>query len=468
MLINLNIFCNLLKINLLHMKNLFPSVKLLLSLMFIFAFTTSANSQILKKLGKRAEKAAERAIERRVEKESSKKTEEVLDSIFEPGKKGKQPTDNDGNKIPRQENPDDTNNNPNKNSETENSEESNSKSNPQSLQVYSKFDFVPGDKLLFYDDFKDDFVGDFPSQWNTNGSGEIVTIGNSPEKWFELKSKSAYYANISNLPEDYTIEFDVKVVGVDKKTSSNARLIVNLRDDDSFHWYQTGDNGVVAKIPLTQYTDVDIHIWNRINKSTIINNGVESDIRESILAGPHISIAVNGTRFRLWVNETKYLELPKIVPSNILKYFRFDVRGLEDGKEHLLVNNIKIAEGGVDLRRKLMSEGKISTNGILFDTGSANIQPQSMGIIRQINQVLLQDASINLKIVGHTDGDGSNENNMTLSEKRASAVMKTLITIYNVAPDRLLAEGLGESQPVGDNNTVDGKALNRRVEFIKL
>jgi len=443
------------------MKKLPPKIKLVVSVLCMFIFTTSASSQILKKLGKRAEKAAERAIERRIEKETSEKTEEVLDSIFEPGKKGKQPTDKDGNPIPQQENP-------NESSESKSEEISSSDSQSESLKVYSKFDFVPGDKILFFDDFKDDFIGDFPAKWNTNGSGEVVTIGDSPEKWFELKSKSAYYANISTLPEDYTIEFDIKAVGLDNRTSSNARLIVNLRDDDSFGWFQTGNNGVVASLPLAQYTDADITILNRIDKETIIDNGVESDIRAAVLDSPHISIAVNGTRFRLWVNEIKYLDLPKIVASNILKYFRFDVRGLEDGKERLFVSNIKIAEGGVDLRRKLMSEGKISTNGILFESGSANIQPQSMGIIRQINQVLLQDASINLKIVGHTDGDGTEETNMTLSQKRAEAVMKTLITIYNASPNRLQAEGLGESQPVGDNNTIEGKALNRRVEFIKL
>ena len=91
-----------------------------------------------------------------------------------------------------------------------------------------------------------------------------------------------------------------------------------------------------------------------------------------------------------------------------------------------------------------------------------------MGIIRQISQVLQQDASIKLKIVGHTDSDGSEANNLRLSKDRAEAVKNSLVTVYGVAADRLVSEGKGESEPVGANDTAEGKSQNRRVEFIKL
>ena len=124
-----------------------------------------------------------------------------------------------------------------------------------------------------------------------------------------------------------------------------------------------------------------------------------------------------------------------------------------------------MAEGGLDLRRKLISEGQVSTNGILFDSGSANIQPQSMGIIRQISQVLMQETSMNLLIEGHTDSDGSDEANMDLSQRRAEAVKNALVNVYNINAMRLTTAGKGESEPVGDNGTTDGKAQNRRVVF---
>lgn len=90
-----------------------------------------------------------------------------------------------------------------------------------------------------------------------------------------------------------------------------------------------------------------------------------------------------------------------------------------------------------------------------------------MGIIRQIYQVLQQDANINLKIVGHTDSDGGDETNMQLSKDRAAAVKEALVSVYGVNGSRLTTDGKGESEPIGDNATVEGKSQNRRVEFIK-
>jgi len=183
---------------------------------------------------------------------------------------------------------------------------------------------------------------------------------------------------------------------------------------------------------------------------------------------PHISIAVNGQRFRLWVNENKYVDIPRFIPeSGKLTTLKFNLNGLKDGKEDVFITNLKVAEGGIDLRRKLISEGSVSTNGILFDSGSARIQPQSMGIIRQISQALQQEQSMKLKIVGHTDADGDNASNLELSRQRAEAVKNALVSVYQIDAGRLVTDGKGESEPVSDNGTSDGKAQNRRVEFIK-
>jgi outer membrane protein OmpA-like peptidoglycan-associated protein len=90
-----------------------------------------------------------------------------------------------------------------------------------------------------------------------------------------------------------------------------------------------------------------------------------------------------------------------------------------------------------------------------------------MGIIRQIYQVLQKDKSLNLKIVGHTDADGNQDTNLKLSKNRAESVKNALVSIYSIAEGRLSTEGKGASEPVGDNSSIDGKAQNRRVEFIK-
>lgn len=357
------------------------------------------------------------------------------------------------------------NDNTNGNTNNKEAEDANFSDN---LEVYSKFDFVPGDKLLFFDDYVNDFIGDFPAKWNTNGSGEIVTVGNSKQRWLGILSgyKTYYVPDVPNLPEEYTIEFDILTSGLDGQTSSTAILNVMLSDDSNFGH---GDNYIRANIPFCQYSAIGIRIQNYINRGQAgsINNVVTADIRKAVLNKPHVSIAVNKQRFRLWINQKKYIDVPRGVPSGLTS-LKFEANNLKDGKERIFITNLKVAEGGVDLRRKLLSEGKISTNGILFDSGSATIQPQSMGIIRQISQVLQQDGNIKLKIVGHTDADGNDAANLELSKKRAVSVKNALTSIFNVSPNRLQTDGKGETAPVGDNSTADGKAKNRRVEFIKI
>ncbi len=351
---------------------------------------------------------------------------------------------------------------------TETTTEENAGNSGGSFKINSKFDFVPGDELLFFDDYSNDFIGDFPSKWNTNGSGEVVTINNDSQRWLEILSGyNIYYLPLDvTLPEEYTIEFDAMGYGIDNKTSSTAKLQILLSDDPNF---ERGENWGSAWLPFGQYGAFGIQIKSYTKtQGYIINNEVTADIREAIKNHPHISIAVNKERFRLWVNEKKYIDIPKMLAKGgNIKFLKLHTEGFKDGKEKVFISNLKIAKGGLDLRRTLLSEGKVSTNGILFNSGSATIQPQSYGIIRQISQVLQQDSSIKLLIVGHTDSDGSDSNNLSLSKSRAKAVKNALISTYGVDGSRLTTNGKGESEPVADNSTVAGKAKNRRVVFIK-
>ncbi|MEQ9580672.1 MAG: OmpA family protein [Arenibacter sp.] len=436
--------------------------------LLLFFFSGALEAQILKKLGKRAERAVERTVENRVDREVTKKTDAALDSILEPGSNGPStspvpnPTNEGGSNNPSGQG--------NAGNESENSGSGTTvgTGTAKTIQVYSKFDYVPGDKPLFFDDFSKDFIGDFPSKWNTNGGGEVVSINDSGEKWLELISGYNIYfiPDIPNLPEEYTIEFDVMALGLDNKTSSTAFLRVALSDDDKF---KDGANFVHAHIPFCLYSPIGITMANHINNKREIYSVVKADLRDEIVDRPHISIAVNKQRFRLWVNEEKHIDIPRMVPQGaVLSNLKFHMNNFKDGKERIFISNLKVAEGGVDLRRILISEGEVSTNGILFDSGSANIQPQSMGIIRQISQVLQEENGMNLMIIGHTDADGSEDTNLSLSQKRAAAVKEALVNVYGIADNRLQTQGKGESEPIGDNNTPDGKAQNRRVVFKKI
>lgn len=435
------------------------SNKLFYCLSFALLLGTSGEAQFFKKLAKKAEKAAERTVERRVERETSKKTDQALDSILEPGSGGQQvpgaPSENG--------NPTGTN--------TENSTSTRPVAgSPKTIEVYSKFDFVPGDKPLFFDDFNDEFMGDFPSKWNTNGSGEVVTIGSIPGKWYSVASRSITVPNLgTTLPEDFTMEFDLKVVNLSRNTGSGAKLGIYFSETSGL---TTNENNVLANLNFCQYIAIGVRVDNNFKGDPApIQNTLQQDLREVYKDVVHVSIAVNKNRYRLWLNEIKVADLPQfIVKPELINYVKFYVNGIDKQKrqEQVLISNLKIAEGGVDLRRKLMAEGKISTNGIRFNSGSADILPQSMGIIRQISQVLNQDSAMSLNIVGHTDSDGSDESNMKLSKDRAEAVKKALVSVYGISENRLNSEGKGEAEPVADNGTSQGKAQNRRVEFIKL
>ncbi len=339
--------------------------------------------------------------------------------------------------------------------------------NDSDLVINSKFDFIPGDELLFFDDFNQDFVGDFPAHWNTNGTGEVVTFGSDPQKWFELKSghQTYFVPDVNGLPEEYTIELDVKTVGITKNTSSAARLKISLEEDTKLR--QTTYN-VATHISYPQYVAGGLRIATSIPSKDNINNTLQADLRDEQKKVHHISIAVNKRRYRLWVNQQKLIDVPRAMPETaIFNGIKLNIVSFKDGEERFFISNFKVAKGGLDLRRTLLDKGSVSTNGILFRSGSSVIEQQSYGIIKQISQVLQQDTSMTLTITGHTDSDGSPEANITLSQARAQAVLNALVTVYGVNADRLTAAGKGEDDPVADNNSPEGKAKNRRVVFTK-
>jgi outer membrane protein OmpA-like peptidoglycan-associated protein len=131
------------------------------------------------------------------------------------------------------------------------------------------------------------------------------------------------------------------------------------------------------------------------------------------------------------------------------------------------ISNIKVATGKPDTRHKLIEEGKFSTTGILFDNASAVIKSESAGVLKEIGTTLAENASVKIKIIGHTSSDGDDAANMELSKQRASAVKEYLVKEFSIDAARIETEGKGETKPVGDNKTKEGKAQNRRVEFVK-
>ncbi|HEX7846277.1 MAG TPA: OmpA family protein, partial [Chitinophagaceae bacterium] len=176
-------------------------------------------------------------------------------------------------------------------------------------------------------------------------------------------------------------------------------------------------------------------------------------------------------RFRMWINETKVFDVPKGIPADEIMnqvFFEVGSTNYPEEKYAVFISNIKAATGKPDTRHKLIEEGKFSTTGILFDFQSAVIKPESYGVVKEIATLLKDNGGIKIKVLGHTSSDGDDNANMELSKKRAASVKELLTTEFGIDGARIETEGKGETQPVADNKTKEGKMLNRRVEFIKL
>ncbi len=120
------------------------------------------------------------------------------------------------------------------------------------------------------------------------------------------------------------------------------------------------------------------------------------------------------------------------------------------------------------MRSKLLTEGKLISYGIYFDVNKDVVKPESYPSIKEIAAILKDNPTVKIKIVGHTDSDGDDKSNLDLSKRRAASVKNALVKDFGVDAARIETDGKGESEPVAKNDSGVNKALNRRVEFIKL
>jgi OOP family OmpA-OmpF porin len=142
-------------------------------------------------------------------------------------------------------------------------------------------------------------------------------------------------------------------------------------------------------------------------------------------------------------------------------------------KSYLVVIESKPMETGLvtvnatSLAGDITRTGHASVYGILFETGKADVKPESDATLKEIAKLLQQNAALKLYVVGHTDNQGTLDMNMDLSRRRAQAVMAALTTKYGLPGARLAAFGDGPYAPVASNDAEEGRAKNRRVELVK-
>jgi OmpA-OmpF porin, OOP family len=313
--------------------------------------------------------------------------------------------------------------------------------------AWANYDFVPGDRLLFADDFSSDRVGNFPRRLEFV-AGSLETVQWQGQQMLRSTAESAFTVSLPEvLPERFTIEFDVHT--------------------GSFLW----DVYVLTEPQRSTY-DVAMARGVSIIKLGRRSGLTGRDVPEAIADTPElqaglvpIRIMADGNYMKVFLNERRIANVPNATIRRGDKV-QIWIRGSEENPS--FVSNIRIAAGGPSLYDALTADGRVATQGILFDTGSDRLRPESTPTLKEIGDMLRAHPQLRLRIEGHTDNVGSAPSNQRLSEERAAAVRRFLQDNYGVAGDRLESVGKGQSEPAAANDTHEGRQQNRRVVLVRL
>jgi outer membrane protein OmpA-like peptidoglycan-associated protein len=441
-----------------HLKLLLVSLALLLT-------CSVAQAQFGKKLGKAIENAAERATLRKAEEKTESAVNKGIDKATDPNTY----KDKDGDKDSKSSESKETSKSsktlksPEDDSEEEAAQPANS---PKAAEMaYAKSDFVPGDEIIFEDLLTGEQLGEFPSMWDlVNGNIEIAKVNGENVITLPMRDPRIrpLMKNPKNyLPEIYTIEYDVYLDSKKQQMQWCGAYLLAVCDE-------SGTEHIRIETPSTSD-------WYKGGKKDIepkagVRNG-ENNWMEGKLAlqaenntWAHIALSVNKRAVKAYFNGVRFANVPNYNGKGT--YFEMKTVDQSNNESILYIRNFRIAKGAVPLYDRMMTDGKIITYGITFDVGKSTIKPESMGEINRIAVLMKDNPELKFSVEGHTDSTGSEATNQTLSDARSKAVVDKLVET-GIAADRLQSAGKGQSSPIADNGTDEGRAKNRRVEFVK-
>jgi OOP family OmpA-OmpF porin len=299
-------------------------------------------------------------------------------------------------------------------------------------------DFTPGTRVLYATDFTRDELGDFPRAFELKrGNFEVAEVGGT--RYLRATSFGTFEIPLPEvLTEQFTIEFDFR-----------------------------GPSGWGQELYFTDKTDGKYITWGRESGGIEGPSGyrVMAQIADPGKALVPVKVMGDGRYVKVYMNGVRVANAPNadLGRSNKLT---FHVKA--DAQNVVLLGNVRIAAGGKDLYEALAETGRVTAEGIYFDTNADKLRPESAPVLKQIGEMLAAHAEMKLAIEGHTDNVGAAAANQTLSEKRAAAVKAYLVQNFQVDASRLTSRGFGATKPVAPNTDEAGRQKNRRVELVKM
>jgi OmpA-OmpF porin, OOP family len=322
----------------------------------------------------------------------------------------------------------------------------------QGGKIWENYDFVPGSKVLFYTDFSEDRVGNFARALKyVSGPAEVVE--RDGVKMLRSTGRAGILIPVGRpLPQRFTLEIDI--------LSTNPEISFQLAFEGGRELDRGDKSAEISWSPRTAFI-----IGGGQNAGTS-SKTVTPDVEAQYVGGvSHIRVLMDESYFKMYANERRIYNIPELQFARAA-----DVRIMLIGTDETptFITGIRIAESDTDvLYDALASKGRWATQGILFATGKAELQPESRPVLKEIAAALKQHIDLKILIEGHTDNVGTPATNLALSDARAAAVKAALVAEHGAAGDRITTKGLGDTKPSAPNTTTVGRAQNRRVEIVK-
>jgi OmpA-OmpF porin, OOP family len=317
-----------------------------------------------------------------------------------------------------------------------------------------KSDFVPGEKTIFFDDFSDMTGDEPPPHWKVRGGSVALKTGAGIRQLTVKSERLRLTPNLKGLPKNFTIETEMKF---DNPQDTRSTWYICDKSWD-------GPNGPEAALRImlqTRDNEIGVSVRHSFNGEVedIADKSIGVDFNQPVKQG----IWIQNGRLRIYINDQRVvdanqIEMPVLTGAEL---------GPEFGDNRVGYRMVRFAESTPDFGQVISSSGRYVTHGILFDTDSDRLKPESAPIIKAVAQGLEKNPNLKLLIEGHTDSTGNADHNLDLSKRRAEAVKAVLVSQFKVEGSRLTTAGLGASKPMDSNDTPAGRAQNRRVEFVR-